>query len=76
MLIIIFYLLFKLNILNIIYIGDNIVWGLGVRLSRECLILFFIVVMLLFVVVVVVGLILFIGLMGLYIVKCIVGLCY
>ncbi|MCD0830900.1 iron ABC transporter permease, partial [Staphylococcus aureus] len=39
-LIIIPYLLFKSNTLNIIHTGDNIARGLGVRLSRERLILF------------------------------------
>lgn len=63
-LIIIPYLLFKSNTLNIIHTGDNIARGLGVRLSRERLILFFIAVMLSSAAVAVAGSISFIGLMG------------
>ncbi len=63
-LIIIPYLLFKSNTLNIIHTGrDNIAPGLGVRLSRERLILFFIAVMLSSAAVAVAGSISFIGLM-------------
>ncbi|HDY4449779.1 TPA: iron ABC transporter permease [Staphylococcus aureus] len=72
-LIIIPYLLFKSNTLNIIHTGDNIARGLGVRLSRERLILFFIAVMLSSAAVAVAGSISFIGLMGPYIAKRIVG---
>ncbi|HDB6324272.1 TPA: iron ABC transporter permease [Staphylococcus aureus] len=72
-LIIIPYLLFKSNTLNIIHTGDNIARGLGVRLSRERLILFFIAVMLSSAAVAVAGSISFIGLMGLHIAKRIVG---
>lgn len=72
-LIIIPYLLFKSNTLNIIHTGDNIARGLGVRLSRERLILFFIAVMLSSAAVAVAGSILFIGLMGPHIAKRIVG---
>ncbi|HDZ6312089.1 TPA: iron ABC transporter permease [Staphylococcus aureus] len=72
-LIIIPYLLFKSNTLNIIHTGDNIARGLGVRLSRERLILFFIAVMLSSAAVAVVGSISFIGLMGPHIAKRIVG---
>ncbi|EJN0186889.1 iron ABC transporter permease [Staphylococcus aureus] len=72
-LIIIPYLLFKSNTLNIIHTGDNIARGLGVRLSRERLILFFIAVMLSSAAVAVAGLISFIGLMGPHIAKRIVG---
>ncbi|HCU7346289.1 TPA: iron ABC transporter permease [Staphylococcus aureus] len=72
-LIIIPYLLFKSNTLNIIHTGDNIARGLGVRLSRERLILFFIAVMLSSAAVVVAGSISFIGLMGPHIAKRIVG---
>ncbi len=63
-LIIIPYLLFKSNTLNIIHTGDNIARGLGVRLSRERLILFFIAVMLSSAAVAVAGSISFIGLMA------------
>lgn len=70
-LIIIPYLLFKSNTLNIIHTGDNIARGLGVRLSRERLILFFIAVMLSSAAVA--GSISFIGLMGPHIAKRIVG---
>ncbi|HHO0377604.1 TPA: FecCD family ABC transporter permease [Staphylococcus aureus] len=72
-LIIIPYLLFKSNTLNIIHTGDNIARGLGVRLSRERLILFFIAVMLSSAAVAVAGSISFIGLMGQHIAKRIVG---
>ncbi|HDR3191855.1 TPA: iron ABC transporter permease [Staphylococcus aureus] len=72
-LIIIPYLLFKSNTLNIIHTGDNIARGLGVRLSRERLILFFIAVMLSSAAVAVAGSISFIGLMGSHIAKRIVG---
>ncbi|HCT1651539.1 TPA: iron ABC transporter permease [Staphylococcus aureus] len=72
-LIIIPYLLFKSNTLNIIHTGDNIARGLGVRLSRERLILFFIAVMLSSAAVAVAGSISFIGLMGRHIAKRIVG---
>ena len=72
-LIIIPYLLFKSNTLNIIHTGDNIARGLGVRLSRERLILFFIAVMLSSAAVAVAGSISFIGLMGPHIAKRIVG---
>ncbi|MGZ9397892.1 FecCD family ABC transporter permease [Staphylococcus aureus] len=72
-LIIIPYLLFKSNTLNIIHTGDNIARGLGVRLSRERLILFFIAVMLSSAAVTVAGSISFIGLMGPHIAKRIVG---
>lgn len=72
-LIIIPYLLFKSNILNIIHTGDNIARGLGVRLSRERLILFFIAVMLSSAAVAVASSISFIGLMGPHIAKRIVG---
>ncbi|CAC6812445.1 Ferrichrome transport system permease protein fhuG [Staphylococcus aureus] len=72
-LIIIPYLLFKSNTLNIIHTGDNIARGLGVRLSRERLILFFIAVMLSSAAVAVTGSISFIGLMGPHIAKRIVG---
>lgn len=72
-LIIIPYLLFKSNTLNIIHTGDNISRGLGVRLSRERLILFFIAVMLSSAAVAVAGSISFIGLMGSHIAKRIVG---
>ncbi|HFD6284336.1 TPA: FecCD family ABC transporter permease [Staphylococcus aureus] len=72
-LIIIPYLLFKSNTLNIIHTGDNIARGLGVRLSRERLILFFIAVMLSSAAVAVEGSISFIGLMGPHIAKRIVG---
>lgn len=72
-LIIIPYLLFKSNILNIIHTGDNIARGLGVRLSRERLILFFIAVMLSSAAVAVAGSISFIGLMSPHIAKRIVG---
>lgn len=72
-LIIIPYLLFKSNTLNIIHTGDNIARGLGVRLSRERLILFFIAVMLSSAAVSVAGSISFIGLMGPHIAKRIVG---
>lgn len=72
-LIIIPYLLFKSNTLNIIHTGDNIARGLGVRLSRERLILFFIAVMLSSAAVAVAGSISFIGLMGPNIAKRIVG---
>ncbi|CAC8440938.1 Ferrichrome transport system permease protein fhuG [Staphylococcus aureus] len=72
-LIIIPYLLFKSNTLNIIHTGDNIARGLGVRLSRERLILFFIAVMLSSAAVAVAGAISFIGLMGPHIAKRIVG---
>lgn len=72
-LIIIPYLLFKSNTLNIIHTGDNIARGLGVRLSRERLILFFIAVMLSSAAVGVAGSISFIGLMGPHIAKRIVG---
>nr|WP_147091750.1 iron ABC transporter permease [Staphylococcus aureus] len=72
-LIIIPYLLFKSNTLNIIHTGDNIARGLGVRLSRERLILFFIAVMLSSAAVEVAGSISFIGLMGPHIAKRIVG---
>ncbi|HDJ7546214.1 TPA: iron ABC transporter permease [Staphylococcus aureus] len=72
-LIIIPYLLFKSNTLNIIHTGDNIARGLGVRLSRERLILFFIAVMLSSAAVAVAGSISFIGLMGPLIAKRIVG---
>ncbi|HCV0623964.1 TPA: iron ABC transporter permease [Staphylococcus aureus] len=72
-LIIIPYLLFKSNTLNIIHTGDNIARGLGVRLSRERLILFFIAVMLSSAAVAVSGSISFIGLMGPHIAKRIVG---
>ncbi|MGK8445768.1 FecCD family ABC transporter permease [Staphylococcus aureus] len=71
-LIIIPYLLFKSNTLNIIHTGDNIARGLGVRLSRERLILFFIAVMLSSAAVAVAGSISFIGLMA-HIAKRIVG---
>ena len=71
-LIIIPYLLFKSNTLNIIHTGDNIARGLGVRLSRERLILFFIAVMLSSAAVAVAGSISFIGLMGPHIAKRIV----
>ncbi|HIB3147653.1 TPA: FecCD family ABC transporter permease [Staphylococcus aureus] len=67
------YLLFKSNTLNIIHTGDNIARGLGVRLSRERLILFFIAVMLSSAAVAVAGSISFIGLMGPHIAKRIVG---
>lgn len=73
-LIIIPYLLFKSNTLNIIHTGDNIARGLGVRLSRERLILFFIAVMLSSAAAAVAGSISFIGLMGPHIAKRIVGL--
>ncbi|WP_086097963.1 FecCD family ABC transporter permease [Staphylococcus aureus] len=72
-LIIIPYLLFKSNTLNIIHTGDNIARGLGVRLSRERLILFFIAVMLSSAAVAVAGSISFIGLMDPHIAKRIVG---
>lgn len=72
-LIIIPYLLFKSNTLNIIHTGDNIARGLGVRLNRERLILFFIAVMLSSAAVAVAGSISFIGLMGSHIAKRIVG---
>ncbi|EJX1704424.1 TPA: FecCD family ABC transporter permease [Staphylococcus aureus] len=72
-LIIIPYLLFKSNTLNIIHTGDNIARGLGVRLSRERLILFFIAVMLSSAAVAVAGSISFIGLMSPHIAKRIVG---
>ncbi|HDF1477610.1 TPA: FecCD family ABC transporter permease [Staphylococcus aureus] len=72
-LIIIPYLLFKSNTLNIIHTGDNIARGLGVRLSRERLILFFIAVMLSSAAVAVAGSISFIGLMCPHIAKRIVG---
>ncbi|HHC9207547.1 Ferrichrome transport system permease protein fhuG [Staphylococcus aureus] len=72
-LIIIPYLLFKSNTLNIIHTGDNIARGLGVRLSRERLILFFIAVMLSSAAVAVAGSISFIELMGPHIAKRIVG---
>ncbi|MFV0061980.1 FecCD family ABC transporter permease [Staphylococcus aureus] len=72
-LIIIPYLLFKSNTLNIIHTGDNIARGLGVRLSRERLILFFIAVMLSSAAVAVAGSISFIGLTGPHIAKRIVG---
>lgn len=72
-LIIIPYLLFKSNTLNIIHTGDNIARGLGVRLSRERLILFFIAVMLSSAAVAVAGSISFIGLMVPHIAKRIVG---
>ncbi|HCY6737015.1 TPA: iron ABC transporter permease [Staphylococcus aureus] len=71
-LIIIPYLLFKSNTLNIIHTGDNIARGLGVRLNRERLILFFIAVMLSSAAVAVAGSISFIGLMGSHIAKRIV----
>lgn len=71
--IIIPYLLIKSNTLNIIHTGDNIARGLGVRLSRERLILFFIAVSLSSAAVAVVGSISFIGLMGPHIAKRIVG---
>ncbi|SCU43012.1 iron ABC transporter permease [Staphylococcus aureus] len=72
-LIIIPYLLFKSNTLNIIHTGDNIARGLGVRLSRERLILFFIAVMLSSATATAAGSISFIGLMGPHIAKRIVG---
>lgn len=71
--IIIPYLLIKSNTLNIIHTGDNIARGLGVKLSRERLILFFIAVTLSSAAVAVAGSISFIGLMGPHIAKRIVG---
>ncbi|QSY54389.1 FecCD family ABC transporter permease [Staphylococcus simiae] len=67
------YLLYKANALNIIHTGDNVARGLGVHLNRERIILFFIAVILSSVAVAVAGSISFIGLMGPHIAKRIVG---
>lgn len=73
LIIIVPYLLYKSNTLNIIYTGDNIARGLGIKLNKERMLLFFIAVILSSVSVAVAGSISFIGLMGPHIAKQIVG---
>lgn len=67
------YLLFKSNELNLINTHEHIAKGLGVKLERERIVLFFVAVILSSVAVAVAGSIAFIGLMGPHIAKTIVG---
>lgn len=67
------YLIYKSNVLNLINTHEHIAKGLGVRLERERIILFFVAVILSSVAVAVAGSIAFIGLMGPHIAKSIVG---
>ena len=73
MIVIVPYLLFKSNELNIINTHEHIAKGLGIKVERERIILFFIAVILSSVAVAVAGAISFIGLMGPHIAKRIVG---
>lgn len=73
MIIIVPYLLFKSNELNIINTHEHVAKGLGVKVERERIVLFFVAVILSSVAVAVAGAISFIGLMGPHIAKRIVG---
>ena len=64
LIIIIPFLLYKSNVLNLINTHEHIAKGLGVKIERERVILFFIAVVLSSIAVAVAGAITFIGLMG------------
>ena len=72
LIIIIPFLLYKSNVLNLINTHEHIAKGLGVKIEKERVVLFFIVV-LSSIAVVIVGAIAFIGLMGPHIAKSIIG---
>ena len=67
------YLFYKSNELNIINTHEHVAKGLGVKVGKERMVLFFVAVVLSSVAVAVAGSISFIGLMGPHIAKRIVG---
>ncbi len=73
LIIIIPFLLYKSNVLNLINTHEHIAKGLGVKIEKERVVLFFIAVVLSSIAVAVVGAIAFIGLMGPHIAKSIIG---
>lgn len=73
LIIIIPFLLYKSNVLNLINTHEHIAKGLGVKIEKERVVLFFIAVVLSSIAVAVAGAIAFIGLMGPHIAKSIIG---